>query len=111
MHLWEHHHPYYAASNYGEEHFESWEEMRDNWDATDGQLNLLYRWDWHRPGEDDWEGEEILSIAFVLQRKGRVTVCLCPISAEQEDEVRAWLQARSADLAAVWAPLTPTGTP
>jgi hypothetical protein len=107
--LWENPHPYYAGDGYGSGNtFESFDELREHWNAMDGELNLLYRWDWYRPGVNDWDGPEELEVAFVLQRKGLVVTARCPISADQEADVRAWLIARSADLAAVWAPLTPT---
>jgi hypothetical protein len=99
-HLWEVEHPYYCHGQHSEE-FDSWADVKESADAMDGELNLLFRWDWNRV--DD--GAQTLELAFVLQRKGSTMTWSCPISTADEDDVRAWLFARSIDLRRLWAPL------
>lgn len=112
-HLWEVEHPYYCSTtNDGMEDYESWQNMRESWDAYDGELNMLVRWDWVKPNPDDWDEDDpdrptrdYLELYFLLQRKGRINGSRCPITEADEDSVREWLLARSIDLRRVWAPL------
>jgi hypothetical protein len=109
-HLWEPSHPYYCA----EGNFyktgchnlcESWQEFYELVRDWDPDLNLLFRWDWHQPGYDDWEGSPLLETFWVGQRKALQYSYECPVTPEDEPEVRAWLEEHAKTIAAIWAPI------
>jgi hypothetical protein len=115
-HLWEIDHPYYAAEgNYfatgWHNHFASWEAFtaETHFYKGDRDQNLLYRWDWRKPGHHDWTGTEMLSLYFVLQRKGICCSVEMPISEAHEPTVRRWLDQCAGFLAAIWEPIVAGG--
>jgi hypothetical protein len=114
-HLWEIDHPYYCEpGNFFEngQHtaYSSWQEFTEHtvFATGDRDLNLLFRWDWHKPGYHDWEGDERLLLFFVLQRKS--FNCSVEIGVTEADEpaVRAFLEDCAQTMRATWEPiLTP----
>lgn len=120
--LWEVKHPYYCSENnwFSNEYYElvdSWEKfgMRN----SEPELNLLFRWDWRGPVDDDgeptaWSADEtlkesILQTFWMLQRKGKFTCFEVRVSRSEEPEIRAWLESRLPHILALWTPLIPGG--
>lgn len=109
--LWEANHPYYCSEgNYfaADQHdtYSSWGDFLEEWDGSDLDQNLLFRWDW-REGED-WnvpEGEARLFLFFMLQRKARNLSCEVAVSREDEPAIREWLSVRWKLLRLMWEPL------
>lgn len=109
--LWEIDHPYYAAEgNYYKtglhNRFESWTEFTETtfYDG-DRDMNLLYRWDWHKPGHHEWDGAETLHLFFILQRKAIACSSQIPVTEADEPAVREWLTECAATMRETWAPL------
>lgn len=107
-HLWEGRHPYYATEgNYfsGGMHvsFDSWEEFYEIEGNSDPDMNLVYRWDWQSEYGDD--GEDVLSVFFVGQRKASLRSVSVIVVKSDESEVRAWLVKRAKTMAAIWNPI------
>ena len=107
QHLWEVDHPYYAAEgNFYKpglhNQFESWAEFTETtFYAGDRDMNLLYRWDWKR-----WEdGEETLSLFFILQRKAIACSAEMPVTEADEPAVRKWLGQCALTIRDLWEPL------
>lgn len=114
-------HPYYANegcyyANDCHEEVDSWEEF--GWKDSDPDLNLLYRWDWWVPDQDDVrlaaEDDEdpswcvpTLKLYFILQRKARpMSVFVRNVTEGDESEIRAWLAERAKTMAAIWDPIS-----
>lgn len=110
-HLWDIDHPYYCnEGNFYERglhnHFASWDEFTETlFFSGDRDQNLLFRWDWRKPGFHDWEGEEYLLLFFVIQRKGFNCSCQIPVTEADEPRVRWFLEECAKTMAAIWAPL------
>lgn len=116
-HLWEPHHPYYAAegnyySNGCHEVYESWSDFLGEQGNADLDMNLVYRFDWKIPDPADYLpfGDEVppagLFLYYIGQRKALArSVEICPISEADEPAVREWLTVRAKHLRLVWAPL------
>lgn len=105
--LWEPDHPYYCADgNFYKAGChnlcDSWQEFCDLVKGWDPDLNLLFRWDWFVP--DDGE-RQTLQTFWIGQRKALQYSYECPVSSEDEPEVRAWLEERAKTIAAIWAPI------
>lgn len=114
-HLWEIDHPYYAAEgNYFKEgqhtRWNSWESFRDEtaFVSGDRDLNLLYRWDWRKPGHHDWDGPETLLLFFVIQRKGFNCSHEVTVTEADEPAIRAWLEECAQTIRAIWEPVSLT---
>jgi hypothetical protein len=109
-HLWEIDHPYYCAEgNFFKagQHtrFESWADFtEETYYSGDRDLNLVFRWDWHR--SDD--GPDELLLFFVFQRKA--WLCSVGIAVTEADEpaVREFLESCARTMAATWEPLNLT---
>ena len=113
-HLWDVDHPYYACEGnyFASDHHTRLTDWRDFTDTTfynfDRDQNLLYRWDWRKPGHHDWDGAETLSLYFMLQRKAIACSVEMPISEADEPAVREFLQECAQHITAIWEPiLTP----
>lgn len=104
-------HPYYAQegnffANDCHTEFDSWQEFMDEEGDSDMSLNLVYRWDWHVPeDENDWPGEETLKLYFIGQRKALARSVFVKVNAEDEPAVINWLLPRARHLRGVWYPL------
>jgi hypothetical protein len=105
-HLWEIKHPYYGADGDYVERAESFAELREMVEASDEDLNHVYRWDWV-PADPEYEQEEELRIFLALQRKSGFWAASCPIDRDQEAEVLEWLRGPRVlgSLARLWEPL------
>lgn len=110
--LWDIDHPYYCSEgNYFKagQHttWTSWKDFAEDTGFVTGDrdLNLLFRWDWRKPGHHDWEGPEQLLLFFVIQRKG--FNCSHEIAVTEADEpaVRAFLEDCANTLRATWEPI------
>jgi hypothetical protein len=96
----EYDHPSYGADGYTVE-CASFAELREHVDASDKDLNRIYRRDWFdhtQPYADDLhlDGEDRSTQTFivyaVMPRTERCVSWSCPISHDQEAEVLAWLR-------------------
>lgn len=114
-HLWDHEHPYYCnEGNFFKagQHtvWDSWQDFRDETAFVNGdrELNLLFRWDWQRSGN-----RHTLKLFFVIQRKGFNCSHDSAVTAEDEPDVRIYLQECAGAMRALWAPLLddPAPTP
>jgi hypothetical protein len=111
-HLWEIDHPYYCnEGNFFKtgqhQRWDSWQDFRDEtlYVTGDRDLNLLFRWDWRKPGHHDWDGAEYLLVFFVIQRKGFNCSAEIAVTADDEPEIRAWLVECATALRETWTPL------
>ncbi len=120
-HLWEIDHPYYAPDGYSNE-CESFAELRHTVNRIDEDMNHIYRWDWTdyaQPQHDDLfldgedRSEQVLRLFLVLPRNSLCMEWRCPITHEQQDEVRAWLSGPRVlgALRTLWEPLIPPAPP
>lgn len=107
VHLWEVDHPYYCAEgNYfkADQHrrWDSWQEFVEEtlFVTGDRDMNLLFRWDWHRSGN-----RHTLQLFFVMQRKGLNCSHDVAVTAEDEPEIRAFLTECAETMRATWEPL------
>jgi hypothetical protein len=123
VHLWEIDHPYYCEQgNYyarpGEAHedYGSWAEFFEEEGALDADLNLLFRWDWHRPDPADVEsgdaepGDE-LHLFYVSQRKAVLRSVAVRVTEDDEPAVREWLTGKAAHITRLWAPFMLVSAP
>ncbi|MEV8492326.1 hypothetical protein AB0471_25725 [Streptomyces sp. NPDC052002] len=110
-HLWEIDHPYYAhEGNFYKTGlhnlFVSWDEFTETtFFDGDRDMNLVYRWDWQKPGFFDWDGEEQLKLFFILQRKAICCSAEMPISEADEPRVRWFLDECAKTMTATWEPI------
>jgi hypothetical protein len=108
-HLWEYDHPFYGDDGQYEE-LSSFAELTQALAGHphDGST-VIYRWDWLGPHSSHASPDrrEELVIYGLFPRKSMTWSLACPISKDQEDEVRAWLRGPDVlgQLAPVWAPV------
>ena len=124
-HLWESDHPYYCNqgnyfSNDCHSSFKSWSGFIESYGDADFDLNLLFRWDWIPPYEDDnadkpiqWKHDENyreseLLLFWVGQRKGLFQYTTVEVCRADEPEIRKWLQERYEHILKLWEPLNAT---
>lgn len=119
-HLWEIDHPYYCTeSNYfasgldnRESKFDSWADFIAEWGDADMDYNLLFRFDWIPPKEEDIDEEEdeheghTLKIFWMGQRKGLYQWSNVQVTPEDEPAVREFLTERWQHLKKLWEPLS-----
>ena len=108
-HLWEIDHPYYCHNNNfyhnGDfEEFDSWELFMTEFGDADFDLNLLFRWDWYPKGGRS-ESSDILSLFFILQRKGIFKPIEVKVKLEDEPKVIDYLKPRFEYLSSLWVPI------
>lgn len=128
MRLWEADHPYYCnEGNYfasGEQrsdcraHYPRWQDFIAEQGDNDLDLNLVFRFDWVAPRQDEdpekpivWQGDEYyrdstLKIFFMGQRKGYYRWATVDVCRADEPSVRAWLLVRWEHMQTLWAPLS-----
>ncbi len=126
-HLWECKHPYYCTegqyfssqANYPTIWpFDTWEDFIGEMGAADEDYNMLFRWDWEEPEEDD-EGEPLppfsgdvnerngkLKLFFMVQRKGFHSTSIVNVCRADETAVIEYLKPKLAHLKSLWEPLT-----
>lgn len=111
VHLWEVDHPYYADDGdyyTRDQHsrHESWAEFSETtFHGGDRDRNHLYRWDWHKAGHHGWNGRELLSLHFVLQRKAICCSVDIEVTGTDEPAIRAWLVECAGTVRDMWTPL------
>lgn len=109
--LWEIDHPYYASEgNYYKaglhNHFANWDAFAaSTFFDGDRDLNLVYRWDWRKPGHHEWDGAETLLLFFVIQRKAVCCSAEIPVTAADEPRVRWFLEDCAQTLRQIWEPI------
>ena len=121
-HLWETDHPYYCSEgNFYHRgcwsEYRSWADFMAEEGDADPDLNLVFRWDWHGPMDDEtWEygppGDDPyyrdckLKLFYMGQRKAASRSVTVDVCAADEEAVRAWLQPRWELMRKLWAPLS-----
>lgn len=99
-HLWEIDHPFYGPDDSANE-CETFDELRQSVNRLDEGMNHIYRWDWidySQPMHDDLfledeeRGKQTFTVFLVLPRKSMLINFTCPVTHEQEHEIREWLQ-------------------
>lgn len=107
-HLWEIEHDYCCSeSNYFSRNhtypYSSWEEFLKENGRYDLDLNLLFRWDWVIPSEDNEVLEnEILWLFVMQQRKGLFVVYQISVKRKDEESVKAYLRPRWEKMKSLW---------
>lgn len=118
-HLWEVEHEYYGAdsnyympgtdADYYFKTYESWDAYTNSEDfATVEDLpnhNMLYRWDWKKGSEDQWPEAEHLKLYWIMPRKGNLGADTIMVSADDEPQVREFLERRAERMKKMWEPL------
>ena len=119
MHLWEVDHQYYCNQA---NHFAPGDRQpvtsHGNWASflaeegdADMDWNLLFRWDWQKPvdedGDDTDEAEEKLLLFFMNQRKGLYRWVEIAVTHNDEASVIKYLRPRLQHLLRLWEPLQP----
>lgn len=115
LHLWEYDHPYYCSEtnfrvrrdqhNGNHLRWDSWQQfVEEGWASNDPDMNLLFRWDWHKFEPDEDEPDQ-LCLFFMLQRKGDFWAHTITVTDEDESAVRTWLAERAKTITAIWEPI------
>lgn len=121
--LWAINHPYYCnEENYWGKNvlstYDSWRAFMEEEGDADFDYNLLFRWDWRPPDEDElkhydnieeakadgWKDYHQLKLFWMTQRKGYARTTLVRVTPDDEPAVREWLKERWEHLKRVWAP-------
>jgi hypothetical protein len=111
QHLWEIDHPYYCQEGnwYARDHHTHYTGWADFTGTTlynyDRDQNLLFRWDWRKPGFHDWDGAETLLMFFMLQRKAIACSVELPVTEADEPAVQKFLEECAQTIRDLWAPL------
>lgn len=127
-HLWEVDHPYYcnegnwfSNSDKCHAHYNRWQDFLSEQGDADLDMNLVFRFDWIPPYEDDdsekpiaWQGDEyyrdsILKLFYMGQRKGLYRWATVDVCRKDEQAVREWLQVRWNHMRTLWEPLSSQG--
>jgi hypothetical protein len=107
--LWEYDHPFYGDAS-DSTHVDSLTEAKEMLagHSHDGST-VIYRWDWLGPHSRyaDPDDPERLVVYGLYPRIGHTWSLSCPVSKDQEAEVRDWLTGPDVlgQLTPVWAPL------
>ena len=100
MNLWEIDHPFYGPDDDTNE-CETFDELRESVNHLDEGMNHIYRWDWidySQPMHDDLffddedRGKQTFTVYLVLPRKSMLINFTCPVTHDDEPEIREWLQ-------------------
>ncbi|MEV0443489.1 hypothetical protein AB0I84_13115 [Streptomyces spectabilis] len=93
--------------------FSSWQEFTEEtvFVTGDRDLNLLFRWDWCKPGHPGWDGDECLLLFFVIQCKGFNCSVQIAVTEADEPAVRAFLGDCVQAMRATWEPILDTPPP
>lgn len=124
-HLWDVDHPYYCnEGNYfarGTEcssHHQRWQDFIAAEGDGDLDMNLVFRFDWDAPHEDEdpekpivWQGDEyyrdsVLKLFYMGQRKGLYRWVTVDVCRADEPAVREWLNIRWEHMRKLWEPLS-----
>lgn len=122
-HLWETDHPYCMTEGcfYSQGHhheYDSFAEFLDEWADYDEDMNLVFRWDWHkldadgiadRKEEGDEDFRDTLKIYFIMQRKGYPTSCYIRVTETDEPAVLKYLTPKARHIALLWEPIWQAG--
>ena len=100
-HLWEIEHDYYCSGGEFTE-YDSWKHFIESDGGCDFNMNLLFRWDWSI--NDD--GKDVLSLFWVLQRKGRLMSDEIIVNKSNEKNIIEWLNKRFDHLFKLWEPIS-----
>jgi len=118
-HLWEVNHSYYCnESNYYQNgtgsSFATWQEFISEFGDSDKDLNLIFRWDWKLPTDDDGNliinedpcyRDGTLQLFLMGQRTGLYWCTEVSVCKADEPSVIEFLQPRFEHLVSLWEPL------
>jgi hypothetical protein len=120
-HLWEVDHPYYCnLGNYFKngcgENFGSWADFQESCKDEDFDMNLVFRFDWQPPKDDDDNEiefnhdenyrESSLEIFYMGQRKGLYRFVTVEVCRADEPAVIEWLKPRWERMRLLWEPFS-----
>jgi hypothetical protein len=100
-HLWEIEHDYYCDDR-ELRGYNSWKKFIESDGSCDFNMNLLFRWDWNI--NDD--GKNVLSLFWVLQRKGRLLSDEIIVNKSDEKDIIKWLNKRFDHIFKLWEPIS-----
>ena len=125
-HLWECKHRYYceegqyftSQSNRQTIYpYETWADFLAEMGTADDDFNMLFRWDWVEPDEDD-DGFELppfsgdvserngeLKLFFMIQQKGYHITSIVKVCRADEEAVIEYLKPKLEHLKSLWEPL------
>ena len=101
-------HPYYCPegnyySNKPNQRYNTMTDFLDDFEDTDVDLNLMFRWDIHKNEEDDGYRAECF---LILQRKGIFMSCMIDsIKQEEVERFIAYANKHKKRLEQIWKPL------
>jgi hypothetical protein len=112
-------HPGYCSeSNYYKDgtmsRFKCWADFLEEYKSFDNGQTLLFRWDWHRPEDDDGQvkpfshdqyyRESELWLHWIGQSKGAYFCSIVDVCVMDEPVIREFLSQRWSHLSSLWAP-------
>lgn len=105
-------HPYYCSDNnfYSREagcRYKTANDFLDEWENTDEDLNLVFRWD-VKEHDDSCEGGGFYANVFIMQQRKGIfyPVYIESITEEEVDRFKAYLQKHFELIKKLWAPLS-----
>jgi hypothetical protein len=112
-HLWEYDHPYYCndGNYYANDtvfYHDSWALYMKEFADADKDYNLVFRWDWKRPVDDEFgefAPDDALHLYHMAQRKGAFWVHIVRVEEADEDSVREYLTEYAEHMKKIWEPL------
>lgn len=108
-HLWQEDHSYYCDRNGNGETYDSLDDFLCEWQDSDMDYNMLFRWDWkeYDPYEypENPEKKDTLFVFWIQQRKGRFYYCEVKVAKDEEGQVKEFLKPRWEYMKAMWEPL------
>lgn len=115
-HIWEVKHPYYCnegnyftSSRDVHDNYKSWPEFEREYQDSDFDLNLVFRFDWRESEESPFNGDEHyrngeLLIFWMGQRKGIYRWSSIEVCRADEPSVLEFLKPRWEHLKKLWEP-------
>lgn len=103
IHLWDEDHQSYGFSelNYYSadppRRFESFDEFLEEWGEADDDMNYVVNWRWTK-----YDGEELLTVLFILQRKGIYRPVEIEVTHDDEFRVKEYLKSKWEYIEQVW---------
>lgn len=109
-------HPYYCSgsnhySNEPRSSYETLADFLDDFEETDVDMNLCWRWDMKPKDEDDLSQGHYAQVFLMLQRKGIFKPCeIATVRPEHLPRFRTYLEKHWKTLQALWAPISTANT-
>lgn len=107
-HLWEVEHEYYMSDSVDwAKSYTSWPQFIADMGDCDKDMNLLFRWDWVKPEDNDTKTTvDEMQLFFVQQRRGMLAKVSVGVTYADEDAIIEWLKSRFEHMVKLWEPFT-----